>query len=340
MCGAFRGTNVRRPSSIKASLVGVGVLVIIALAVWFGRPRHTNAPTAIAGVVRATEIRIAPEISGRLADVLVKPGQAVHRGQPLALLGNPELSAAVAEARAQVGKAVSNRDRVYAGVREEEIETLAREILKAQAALTLARQDLIRKSTLATRSDVSVQQLDEARAEAARCEADMAVAQARYAEAQAGPTMEERALADAQVRAAEAARDVVEARAAKLLLRAPTAGVTGMLVPEVGEAVVPGEPVLTLLPEHGLWFGFNLREDALGDLAIGSPVPVGTLSAAGGTLGRLTEVRNWGEFATWRAARAVGDHDLNTFFLRVDPVTPTQTLVAGQTVWLNPTGQR
>ena len=76
------------------------------------------------------------------------------------------------------------------------------------------------------------------------------VAQARYAEAQLGPTAEERALADAQLRAAEAARDVVEARAAKMLLRAPAAGEIGLVVPEIGEAVIPGETVLTLIPER------------------------------------------------------------------------------------------
>jgi len=75
----------------------------------------------------------------------------------------------------------------------------------------------------------------------------------------------------------------------------------------------------------------------LGGLAIGSPVTGGPPGASDATLGTLTEIRNWGEFATWRAARASGDHDLNTFFVRVDPKTQAQTLAAGETVWLNPT---
>ena len=50
--------------------------------------------------------------------------------------------------------------------------------------------------------------------------------------------------------------------------------------------------------------------------------------------GRVTEMRPLGEFATWRAARAVGDHDLNSFLLRVDPLAPTRELEPGMTVWL------
>jgi HlyD family secretion protein len=320
----------------SARLLGVGVVIlaIVALGIWYDRFRRSDDTAVVAGVVRATEIHVAPEVSGRLARVLVQPGQWVQRGEPVALLGNPELWAAVAEARAQVDKAASDRDRVYAGVRQEEVETLRREIFKAQAVLVFARQELDRKAVLAARSDVSQQDLDEARAEAAHAEADVAVAEASYAEAQLGPTTEERALADAQVKAVEAARDVVEARAAKTLLRAPAAGTVGLIVPEIGEAVVPGEPVLTLVPDGGRWLGFNLREDALGSLAIGSRVLVETPGSAAPASGTLTEMRDWGEFAAWRAARASGDHDLHTFFLRLDPVGPTPALAVGQTVWL------
>ena len=51
---------------------------------------------------------------------------------------------------------------------------------------------------------------------------------------------------------------------------------------------------------------------------------------------QVTELRPLGEFATWRAARAVGDHDLNSFRLRLDPVGGQDTgLQAGMTVWLS-----
>jgi HlyD family secretion protein len=49
---------------------------------------------------------------------------------------------------------------------------------------------------------------------------------------------------------------------------------------------------------------------------------------------RVTELRPLGEFATWRAARAVGDHDLNSFRLRLDPNGDIDGLEPGMTVWL------
>jgi multidrug resistance efflux pump len=215
------------------------------------------------------------------------------------------------------------------------VQGLQQEIEKAQAVHAQAAQELTRKAALATRSDVSIQELDKATAANARSLADIAVAAARYAEAQRGPTAEERSLADATVALAEAARDVVEARAAKLLLRAPSSGVVAILATEIGEAVVPGAPVLTILPDNGLWFGFNLREDALQGLTIGSSVSVGSPSAEP-VIAKVVEMRNWGDFAAWRAARATGDHDLNTFFVRLDPTVSVPNWGPGQTVWLTP----
>jgi multidrug resistance efflux pump len=309
------------------------LLVVAALAGWHWWPARAGEGVEIAGIVRTSEIRVAPEISGRLAHYLAEPGQAVPRGQPVAVLTNPELWAAVDAARAQVGKAQSDRDRVYAGVREEQVQALQREVEKAQALHENAVQELARKSVLAANAHASIQELDVARAAEARDLADIAVAEARYAEAQRGPTDEERRLADAAVAAAEAARDVIEARAAKLLLHAPAPGKVAVLAAEIGEAVVPGEPVLTIVPDDGLWFGFNMREDALRELRIGASVPVFS-SLDRPVQAKLTELRNWGEFAVWRAARAAGDHDLNTFFVRLDPVGPAPDLAAGQTVWL------
>jgi HlyD family secretion protein len=290
----------------------------------------------VTGMVRATELRIAPEISGRLTRVLVQPGQSVRPGEPLALLSNPGIPAAAAQARARLGRATADRTRVYAGSRPDEIETLRREIIKAQAALLLARQDLDRKSSLVARLVASRQQLDGARAEAARAEADLAVVQAGYAEAGLGASGEDRALADARLAAAEAAVDVVEARAAKLLLRAPAAGVIGIVVREAGETVRPGEPVLTLLPQDGRWFGFTVREDALAGMSPGAQVVIGLPDAGGRAQGTVAELHPMADFATWPPAPATGGHALNTFFVRVDPLRPEALPAAGQTVWLVP----
>ena len=138
---------------------------------------------------------------------------------------------------------------------------------------------------------------------------------------------------------AEAALADLEAKLAKLKLFAPADGEIGTLAADPGEVISPGQAVMTLKAERELWFSFTIREDFLGGLTVGSPVRL--LTAKGDAVkARVTELRPLGEFATWRAARAVGDHDLNSFFLRADPVEMKEKLEPGMTVWLEPASSR
>jgi HlyD family secretion protein len=295
-------------------------------------------PPPILGMVRTTEIDIQPEVSGRVAALPFRAGDAVKAGAVLAELSNPELAAAVEEAEATVGVAEAARDHVYAGVRQEEVNMASAEVGKAQANLLLAQQQLTRISALASHGNATLQDLDNARANESAAAANLRVTQSNYAQAKRGPTAEDRALADANVTAAKASLAVLRRRMDKLVLRSPVDGVIEVVVAELGEAEIPGRTVLTISANRQLWFDFNIREDQLAGLDIGAPL---TLSQAGGNQigSRVTEMRRLGDFATWRAARAVGDHDLNTFTVRADPVGEISGLEPGMTVWIAGAGR-
>jgi multidrug resistance efflux pump len=314
----------------RAVAIGLAVVAFAALiALAFDRP---GAAPPIAGMVRQTEIRIAPEVTGRLAEVAVKTGQQVHKGDLLATLDNPELAASLGEAKAALAAARADRANVYSGMREEEVAILHRAVETAEANVQLARQEITRTSALAARDFASRQELDERTAQLAKSEADLALKRAQHAAGSAGPTAEERALADAKVVLAEATVADLQAQLDKTRLTAPADGVVGVIVGEKGEVVPVGKPVMVL--EAGApWFAFTLREDALGGLTVGSKVDLTTASNQK-IAARVSELRPLGEFATWRAARAVGDHDLNSFRLRLDPIAPVDGLRPGMTVWL------
>jgi HlyD family secretion protein len=318
----------------RRAVLGAALLVALgAIAIGIGRMRPNVDRGPLVGMVRETEIRIAPEIGGRLAAFKVKEGDAVKQGTVLAVISNPELSAALEEAKAAAATAKAARDRVYAGLRAEEVAGLARGVDIAEANLTFARQQRARSSALAPKNFVSGQRVDQDAAAVAEAEAELKLRQAELAEAKAGPTAEERASADAKVAAADAAVAVLQSELNKTTLTAPADGRVAILVAEPGEAVVPGGAVLTLYADHGRWFGFTAREDRIVGLRIGS-----TLQLAGADgkplAARIAELRPLGEFATWRATRAVGSHDLNTFLIRAEPEDGT-TLAAGITVFAN-----
>jgi HlyD family secretion protein len=314
---------------IAGAAVAVVVLAAAVALLW----QHRAVPSRVAGLVRETEIRIAPEITGRLVSISVRAGQAVRKGELLAVLDNPELAASLGEAKAAAASARAERANIYAGVRAEEVSMLGEAAQMAEANLVLAKEQNVRNVALAARNFASRQQLDETTASLAKAEADLALKRAQHAAAVAGPIAEERALADAKVVLAEAKVADLQARLGKTRLAAPVDGTVAILVAELGEVVPVGKPVMMLSVGMERWFSFTLREDALKKLTVGSDV---TLTTDNGRRipARVTELRPLGEFATWRAARAVGDHDLNGFRLRLDPLSPVDGLQPGMTVWL------
>src|SRR5262249_37158844 len=109
----------RRP----ARMVGFGViLLVVGVNGYFLWRPEPAAP--IVGVVRTTEVRVAPEVSGQLASIKVQKGGSVRAGDVVAELSADELTASVAQARAALAAATADRDNVYAGVRAEEVAAL------------------------------------------------------------------------------------------------------------------------------------------------------------------------------------------------------------------------
>ena len=316
----------------RAAIIAIAVVLVGGAAIHSARRPETS--TALIGVVRSTEVRVEPEVTGQLASITVEKGAHVHAGDVLAKLSAVELTAQADQARAALASATANRNNVYAGVRDEQVDSLKAQIAKANARLEYVQAQLTRTSTLAHQNFESQQALDQATNDVASARADVEEAQANYDAATAGPTHEERAIADAQVQAAAAAVTVLARRLDKMVLRAPTDGVVSVIAAEIGENVRPGQPILMIEAAGKEWLSFNVREDHLGGLAVGQTVSFGRDGIDGAIKSVITELRPLGVFATWQAERVIGDHDRNTLRLRLDPQEVPAGLEPGMTVWL------
>jgi HlyD family secretion protein len=316
----------------RAAIVAIVLALVAGALIYSGR--RAGSATTIVGVVRATEVRVEPEVDGQLVSIAVEKGVRVHAGDILAKLSAVELTAQADQARAALASATANRNNVYAGVRREQVDSLKAEISKASARLEYLQLQLTRTTTLARQSFESQQSLDQAENDAAAARADVAEAQANYDAAVAGPTREERAIADAQVQAAAAAVAVLERRLEKMILRAPADGVVSVIVAELGENIRAGQPILMVEAAGEQWLSFNAREDHISGLSIGKTVSVMRNGADSAIKAVITELQPLGTFATWQAERVIGDHDRSTLRLRLDPEGRPAGLEPGMTVWI------
>ncbi|MBV8663373.1 MAG: biotin/lipoyl-binding protein, partial [Hyphomicrobiales bacterium] len=192
-----------KPTGRRAPITTAIAIAAIAFAAY--RAWTAASPSAlIPGVVHETEIRVAPETTGRLVAVKVKPGDHVKQGDVLAILSAPEVTASLLEAKANAASARANQANVDVGVRQEEVHSAAQNVSIGEVNLVLEQKQYTRAATLAAQSFASKQQLDESTASLKRAQASLDLARAVYAQDVAGPTKEERAIAEVQVAVSDA----------------------------------------------------------------------------------------------------------------------------------------
>src|SRR6516162_6495732 len=132
-------------SRTSIGIVALGLVVVAgAGGYWLSRPESTPP---IVGVVRATEVRVAPEVGGQLTAIKVRKGDHVWADKVVAELSAIELTASVGQARAALAAATADRNNVYAGVRAEQVASLKAEIAKANSRLEYAEQQLSRTAS-------------------------------------------------------------------------------------------------------------------------------------------------------------------------------------------------
>lgn len=306
------------------------VVAVVALGLWLA---WQPAPGQLQGMVDAREYRVASKVTGRLAAVHVREGEAVRAGQLLASIDSPEVAAKEAQVSAAVDAAQSQADKAQAGARRTDITAAEAQWKRAAAAADLARVTFERVDRLAREGVVAGQKRDEARtnmiasAEAARA------ARSQYDAALAGARAEDRRAAIAQAAQARGVAAEVAAARAETRIVAPAAGEVGRRLAQPGEIVGAGYPVLLLTEVQAPWVTVILREDQMAGLRIGREVR-GEVPALGGKAARfrVSFVAPAGDYATWRATRQSSGFDIKGFEVRLSPVQPVAGLRPGMSV--------
>jgi len=254
------------------------ILAIVALAAWFGwRALQDSGPgpgfASGNGRIEATEVDVAAKLAGRIEDILVKEGDFVRRGQPLARMQVSTLEAQLAEAQASHQEAVHGIAAASAQIalRRSDVAAAQAVVMQRQAELDAANQRLRRSKSLAGQGATSRQQLDDDRTLVLSTEAAMSAARAQVIAAEAAVQAAEAQHVGAESRARAAAATVarVEADLTDSVLRAPRNGRVQFLIAQPGEVLGPGGKVLNLVDLSDVYMTFFLPETQAGRLALG-----------------------------------------------------------------------
>jgi membrane fusion protein YbhG len=223
--------RARRPLLIAA--LAVVVLVVIGWNVWQAYLRRATAnQLSGSGSIEATQVDIAPKITGRVVRLAVNEGDTARAGQVLVRLDDRDLRAQVDQARASVAAAQAKVTQAEAAIQTQQQMTDT-QVAQARAALAAAQTRVPQAQTTVTLQGQTVEQsvaqaqaqLSAAQAQAVSARSNLAKAQADYARAKmllaqgaiaAQDVDASRAAYDAAVAADRSARDAVSQAQAAL----------------------------------------------------------------------------------------------------------------------------
>jgi HlyD family secretion protein len=264
----------------------------------------------------------------------VKEGDFVHKGDVLAIIDAPEVRAKKVQAESARNAASALHEMADNGAREETIRGALELLKQAKAANDIARKTYERVNNLFNEGVVTAQRRDEALAAVEATEAQVKAAQSQYDMARNGARMEERKASSAQVNQASGAVMEVNSYINETVQVAQMDGEVSDVYPKVGELVGTGSPIMSISVMDDMWATFNIRENQLKGLAVGSEVTVFLPALEKELKMKVYYMKDKGSFAVWKATKASGQYDQKTFEVKARPLEKIDGLRPGMSVIL------
>ena len=313
--------------------VAAFTVVVVIIAV-IGTLVFKSEPEIIQGYVEVSEYRVSSKVPGRVLELRVKEGDYVNVGDTLAIIDAPDVKAKLAQAESAESAASAMDQMANNGARREQINGAYALLQQAKAGLEIAQKSYNRVQRLYDEGVMSAQKRDEAFANYKAIEAQVKAAQSQYDMAVNGARREEKMAAAAQVNRAKGAVQEVNSYISETMQTAQKAGEVSDVYPKEGELIGTGSPIMSVSLLDDMWGTFNVREDQLNGMRIGSVITAYAPAFKKEIKMKVYYIKDQGSYATWKATKANGQYDLKTFEVKARPVTKVEGLRPGMSLVL------
>ena len=221
--------------------------------------------------VHLDKVSVSSEVGGKIVEVLVKDHQHVKAGDLLYRIDPEQFQLQLAQADAAIASAQASETALASSSAMS-----GADISAAQEQIGYARSNLARQAALWKRGFTTKAAYEAAQHQVALAEAALNVAVAKRDEAAAKlATGSQVPGVYPQLAAARAQRNVAQMGMRRTEVRAPIDGVVTQADRlQLGQDVISGLPVLTLVADGTAYLEANFKETDLGDMRIGQPAEV------------------------------------------------------------------
>ena len=308
--------------------------LVVAVVAVIGAMSIKQEPETIQGQVEVSEYRVSSKVPGRILEIRVKEGDYVNVGDTLAILDAPEVRAKMTQAQSAENAAAAMDEMANNGARQEQVRGAFAVLQQAKAGLEIAQKSYNRVQRLYDEGVMTAQKRDEAFANYKALEAQVKAAQSQYDMARNGARSEEKKAAAAQVNRAKGAVAEVNSYIHETMQIAQMAGEVSDVYPKVGELVGTGSPIMSVSLMNDSWGTFNVREDQLDGMKVGSIVTAFVPAFKKEIRMKVYYIKDQGSYAVWKATKSNGQYDLKTFEVKARPMDKLEGLRPGMSLIL------
>ena len=308
--------------------------LVVAVVAVIGAMSIKQEPETIQGQVEVSEYRVSSKVPGRILEIRVKEGDYVNVGDTLAILDAPEVRAKMTQAQSAENAAAAMDEMANNGARQEQVRGAFAVLQQAKAGLEIAQKSYNRVQRLYDEDVMTAQKRDEAFANYKALEAQVKAAQSQYDMARNGARSEEKKAAAAQVNRAKGAVAEVNSYIHETMQIAQMAGEVSDVYPKVGELVGTGSPIMSVSLMNDIWGTFNVREDQLDGMKVGSIVTAFVPAFKKEIRMKVYYIKDQGSYAVWKATKSNGQYDLKTFEVKARPMDKLEGLRPGMSLIL------
>ena len=306
---------------VSSAIIMTVIAIIVIVGLCIPEPREV-----IQGQAETSDYRVASKVPARILEIRVAEGDEVSKGDTLVVLEAPDIAAKLSQPEAAFEAAKAIEQKALTGARQEQIQSAYEVWQKAKAGREVAEKTYNRVNRLFENGVMAEQKRDEALANFRAMQANENAAKAQYDMAVNGSRNEDINAARAHVSRAEGSINEISSYVSETVLTASADGIVTEIFPEIGELVGTGAPIMNVSMADDVWFTFNVREDFLPGLTVGSEADVYVPAFDKTVTVSITRIKDVGSFATWKATKALDDYDLKTFEVRVRPVNNGELL--------------
>lgn len=308
--------------------------LVVAVVAVIGAMSIKQEPETIQGQVEVSEYRVSSKVPGRILGIRVKEGDYVNVGDTLAILDAPEVRAKMTQAQSAENAATAMDEMANNGARQEQVRGAFAVLQQAKAGLEIAQKSYNRVQRLYDEGVMTAQKRDETFANYKALEAQVKAAQSQYDMARNGARSEEKKAAAAQVNRAKGAVAEVNSYIHETMQIAQMAGEVSDVYPKVGELVGTGSPIMSVSLMNDIWGTFNVREDQLDGMKVGSIVTAFVPAFKKEIRMKVYYIKDQGSYAVWKATKSNGQYDLKTFEVKARPMDKLEGLRPGMSLIL------